>query len=224
MGAPARITKAAVTTEVTEFVANINRARELYLKIVRHGYTAPAIPAGSPPIKLPIADTRDAAQFIFFEVAAKFEDFAKSMFQAEVRSRMKVTATRSEYIMGDLDSGLNNKLGWGSPQRLKERGRNLFGPAGFFGNLIVSISEKTYNTLIAAHTVRNRIAHDGGAALTKFVKLMEGEGIAKNVRQGMSIGRYICEYPASSAVTDRHFHRFLAAYQDFAQKAGAALP
>lgn len=40
--------------------------------------------------KLTNPDTRDAAQFIFFEIAAKFEDFAKFMFQVEVRSSLPV--------------------------------------------------------------------------------------------------------------------------------------
>ena len=126
--------------------------------------------------------------------------------------------------MGDLDSGLNNKLGWGSPQRLKERGHNLFGEKSFFGNLVDELGQSTYRTLVSAHTVRNRVAHDGGAAQTKFVKLLEGEGIAVNERMGMSVGRYIRDYPKGSAKNDRNFFRYLSAYQDFAQKALAALP
>lgn len=203
------------------FVANIERARDLYRKIVLHGYTGTSAAAST---RLNNPDSRDAAQFIFFEVAAKFEDFAKQMFQFEVRSRLQVTAARSAYVMGDLDSGLNNKLGWGSPQRLKERGRNLFGPQSFFGALVANIGNPTYKTLVAAHTVRNRIAHDGGAAQAKFVKLLEGDGIPTNVRQGMSVGRYLRDYPTSSTPTDRNFFRFLAAYEDFATKVGAALP
>ena len=53
-------------------------------------------------------------QFIFFEIAAKFENYAMEMFQVEVRSRLRITAKRSEYVMGDLDGGLGSKLGWGS--------------------------------------------------------------------------------------------------------------
>lgn len=221
MAAPARVTKAAVKTEVTAFLSNVNRAVDLYEKIVWHGYTGPNAASAT---KLSNPDTRDAAQFIFFEIAAKFEDFAKIMFQVEVRSRLQVTATRSRFVMGDLDNGLKNKLGWGSPQRLKERGHNLFGEKSFFGDLVDKLGHHTYRTLISAHTVRNRIAHDGGAAQTKFVKLLEGEGIPANERMGMSVGRYIRDYPAGSAKNDRNFFRYLAAYQDFAQKAFAELP
>lgn len=221
MAPPPRVTKAAVTTEVTAFVTNVNRARDLYRTIVLHGYTGHTAAAST---RITNPDARDAAQFIFFEIAAKFEDFAKQMFQFEVRSRLQVTVTRSAFVMGDLDSGLNNKLGWGSPTRLKERGHNLFGPRSFFGSLVTNIGDPTYKTLVAAHTVRNRIAHDGGAAQTKFVKHLEGEGVPPNVRQGMSVGRYLRDYPTGSAAQDRHFFRFLAAYEDFANKAAAALP
>ncbi len=221
MAAPPKITKAAVTTEVTAFRSNVNRARDLYQMIVWHGYTGTSAATVA---RLSNPDTRDAAQFIYFEIAAKFEDFAKFMFQVEVRARLQVTATRSAFVMGDLDNGLNSKLGWGSPQRLKERGHNLFGPGSFFGNLVNNLGDPTYKTLMSAHTVRNRIAHDGGAAQTKFVKLLEGDGIPGNVRQGMSVGRYLRDYPTGSGRADRNFFLYLAAYDDFATKAGAALP
>lgn len=221
MPAPPRITEAAVTREVNAFIANIDRARDLYRKIVLHGYTGTSAATSR---KLNNPDCRDAAQFIFFEVAAKFEDFAKQMFQFEVRARLQVTAAKSAFVMGDLDSGLNNKLGWGSPLRLKERGHNLFGPQSFFGALVTNVGNPTYKTLVAAHTVRNRIAHDGGAAQAKFVKQLENDGIPKNVRQGMSVGRYLRDYPAGSTPSGRNFFRFLAAYQDFATTSATALP
>jgi hypothetical protein len=221
MAPPARVTKAAVQTEVANFLENVNRAKELYRKIVMHGYSGTSAATST---KLTTPDTRDVAQFIFFEIAAKFEDHAKFMFGVEVRSRLQVTATRSEYIMGDLDNGLNNKLGWGSAQKLKERGTNLFGPRSFFGDLVGKLGQSTYKTLVSAHTVRNRIAHDGGAAQTKFVKLLEGDGIPGNVRQGMSVGRYLRDYPSTSTPGNRNFFIYLAAYEDFANKALAALP
>jgi hypothetical protein len=206
---------------VTSFVADIDRARELYRKIVIHGYSGPNAAAST---KLNNPDSRDAAQFIFFEIAAKFEDFAKSMFKAEVRSRLGVTAARSEFVMGDPDNGVDNKLGWGSPQRLKERGHNLFGPKSFFGALPTKLGAQTYKTLVGAHVVRNRIAHSGGRAPLRFAKHLEGEGISKAERQGMSVGRYLRDYPVGSTPSERQFFRFLAAYQEFATKAGAELP
>jgi len=221
MAPPPKVTKAVVNTKVVCFVADINRARELYSKIVLHGYTGTSAATSS---RIANPDRRDVAQFIFFEIAAKFEDHAKFMFQVEVRSRLQITESRSSFVMGDLDNGLQNKLGWGSPQRLKERGRNLFGQNSFFGDLVNKLGDPTYKSLVSAHTARNRVAHDGGSAQAKFVKLLEGDGIPANVRQGMSVGRHLIDYPQASPTTNRNFFRYLSAYEAFANAAGAALP
>jgi len=218
---PPRVTKAFVTTQVNDFKLNLDRARDLYKKIVLHGYTGASAAAS---VRLTNPDTRDAAQFIFFEVAAKFEEFAKTMFQAEVRSRLKITVKQSPFVMGDPDQGLNNKLGWGSPQRLKERGDNILGSSSFFATLHATLGPLTYNQLVTAHMVRNRIAHSGGQAQTKFVKHLTAEGIPTAQRQGMSVGRYIRDYPTGVSATNRYFFVYLQAYEDFADKALAALP
>lgn len=218
---PPRVTKAFVASQVASFKANVDRARDLYKKIVLHGYTGTSAATST---RLTNPDTRDAAQFIFFEVAAKFEDFAKTMFQVEVRSRLKVSVKQSPYVMGDPDQGLNNKLGWGSPHRLKERGENILGPTSFFGTLHATLGTATYNQLIAAHMVRNRIAHSGGQAQMKFVKHLTAEGISTAERQGMSVGRYIHDYPRAASATNKYFFIFLQAYEDFADKALATLP
>lgn len=218
---PPRVTKAFVTSQVRSFKSNLARARDLYKKVVLHGYSGPSAAAS---VKLANPDSRDAAQFIFFEVAAKFEDFAKTMFQVEVRSRLKVTVKQSPFVMGDPDQGLNNKLGWGSPQRLKERGANLLGADSFFATLHGTLGAATYNQLVAAHMVRNRIAHSGGQAKAKFVKHLTTEGIPTAERQGMSVGRYLRDYPTGSTATQRHFFLYLDAYDTFATRALAALP
>lgn len=216
-----RVTKAFVANHVTSFKANLDRARDLYKKIVVHGYTGSSSSAVS---KLSSPDTRDAAQFIFFEVAAKFEGFAKTMFESEVRSKLKTTAKQTQFVMGDPDGGLNNKLGWGSPQKLRERGENLLGSKSFFASIHTTLGSGTYNRLVAAHLVRNRIAHSGGQAQAKFVKNLAAEGIAAAQRQGMSVGRYIRDYPAGSTSATNHFVLYLKAYEDFADAALLALP
>lgn len=218
---PPRVTTAFVTSQVNRFKSNLDRARDLYKKVVLHGYTGASAAAS---VRLINPDQRDAAQFIFFEVAAKFEDFAKTMFQVEVRSRLKITVRQSPFVMGDPDQGLNNKLGWGSPQKLKERGVNILGPTSFFATLHTTLGAATYNHLAAAHMVRNRIAHSGGQAQTKFVKHLTAEGIPAAQRQGMSVGRYIRDYPAASTATNKYFFVYLHAYEDFADQALAALP
>jgi hypothetical protein len=169
-------------------------------------------------------DTRDAAQFIFFEVAAQFEDYAKKMFQAEIRSKLKVTAAQCTFIMGDPDRGLDTKLGWGSPKLLRVRGQNLLGKTSFFGTLDTTLGAATYNNLVAAHLVRNRIAHSGGYAQANFVKHLAGVGIPAAQRMGMSIGRFLRDYPAGSTPANRNFFLYLAAYTTIANTAQASLP
>ncbi|MBK9966150.1 MAG: hypothetical protein IPP07_15070 [Holophagales bacterium] len=162
--------------------------------------------------------------FIFFEIAAKFEDFSKLMFQAEVRSVYGVTVAQSPFIMGDSDNGLDFKLGWGSPQKLRERGMNLLGADSFFGSLDTKLGTATYSDLIAAHTVRNRIAHPGGKAERAFVKLLTGAGIPTAERMGMSVGRFLRDYPSVALPVNRNFFVYLDAYAALATNAKVALP
>jgi hypothetical protein len=169
-------------------------------------------------------DTRDASQFIFFEVAAQFEDYAKRMFQAEIRSKLKVTAAQCAFIMGDPDRGLDTKLGWGSPKLLRTRGQNLLGNASFFGTLNATLGAPAYNNLVAAHLVRNRIAHSGGYAQTNFVKHLASVGIPAAQRMGMSVGRFLRDYPVGSTPVNRNFFVYLAAYTAFTNAAQASLP
>jgi|SRR5437660_1078695 len=219
---PPRITKAFVTNATTTFTTNVARAEDLYKKIVLHGYTMP--PAGGPATGLNNPDTRDAAQFIFFEVSAQFEEYAKTMFEAEVRSKLKVTVTQSRFVMGDADRGLDNKLGWGSATQLKERGTNLLGRTSFFATIDVTLGVGTYNDLIAAHIIRNRIAHSGGQAQAKFVRHLTTIGIPPAQRMGMSIGRFLRDYPAAATPLNRNFFVYLNAYSAFANAAQHALP
>ena len=220
MGAPPRITKTAVNKVTNNFAGDINRARALYEKIVDHRYTSNNAATCD---LLRTADKRDITQFIFFEIAAKFENYAMEMFQVKAQSRLRSIKTRSAYVMDDLDNGLGSKLGWGSPEKLKDRGKHLFGENSFFGDLVNKLGKPTYDTLINAHTARNRIAHHGGNAQSKFVKLLESNGIAKNERQGLSVGRFLREYSANSSQKN-NFYLYLAGYEEFAKKANAELP
>lgn len=218
---PPRVTKAFVTSATGAFAGDLSRARDLYRKIVLHGYSRPT---GTQPVRLQNPDTRDAAQFIFFEVAAQFEDFAKKMFQAEVRSKLKVTVDQCCYIMGDIDRGLDSKLGWGSPTLLRARGTNLLGKTSYFSTIHSTLGTATFNELVAAHTVRNRIAHSGGQAQSRFVRHLVGLGIPAAQRMGMSCGRFLRDYPAASPAAGKYFFVYLAAYEAFATSAQAALP
>ncbi|GEM_PF-1673993 len=218
---PPRITQNFIDQQVLTFIKDLDRATALYEKICENGFVLAADGVTTKRINQP--DARDMTQFIFFEVAAKFEDFAKTMFQSEVRHRLKVTRAQADYVMGDADNGMNSKMGWGTPAMLTNRGKNLFGVSSFFGSLSAHIGEPAYKTLISAHTVRNRLAHSGGAAQTKFVKLLEGLGIPGSERQGMAVGRFLRDYPKTKPKDQRYFHSYLAAYRNFAEKAKAEL-
>lgn len=218
---PPRITKAFVTRNVDAFTTKVGRARELYKKIVLHGYSGTSAATAA---KLINPDTRDAAEFIFFEIAAKFEDFVKVMFQAEVRLSLAIALAQSPFLMGDSDNGLDSRLERGSPQKLKGRGIDLLGMDSFFGSLDTKLGADTCNQLIAAHIVRGRIAHGGGHAQAKFLKLLGEAGIAAEQRKGMSVGRFLRDYPLGTTTANRNFFAYLDAYTLFAASAKAGLP
>ena len=218
---PPRITKALVNKNVDAFNKNVDRARQVYKKIVLHGYSGTSAATAE---KLNSPDTQDAAEFIFFEIAAKFEDFVKVMFQAEVQLSLAITLAQSPFLMGDSDNGLDSTLERGSPQKLREHGIDLLGIDSFFGSLDTKLGADAYNQLIAAHILRDRIAHGGGQAQAKFVKLLGEAGIAAEQRKGMSVGRFLRDYPFGTTTAHRNFFVYLDAYTLFAASAKAGLP
>jgi hypothetical protein len=217
-----KITKKAVESKTNTFLKSINRARTLHIRISQNGYSKKEGKRSYTELSHP--DKWEVAQFLFFELASKFEEYAKFMFQCEVRSKFKVSATRSEFVMGDPDNGLDKKFGWGSIKQLKDRGKNIFHGASFFGALPSSIGDKTYKRLTEAHTIRNRIAHDGGNAKEHFIKLLETIGMSAGERQGMSVGKFLFNHPSDVEPEKRYFFQYLEAYEDFANKAKTALP
>lgn len=196
---------------VQDFDNTRQRAVSLYTTIVANGYTR----NGAATTRLTNPDRRDSAQFIFFELAAAFEDFALNAFQIEVRHRLTVNPQRAIYIMGSIDNELRGVMGWASPTHLQTRARNLFGKNGFFGRLEENITPPTFDLLTRAHKVRNRIAHNGGKAVEDYTKILGNLGVPQASRQGLSVGRLLVDYPTGVAATDRWFHRFAAAYDGF---------
>ena len=89
-------------------------------------------------------------QFIFFEVAAKFESFLQDLFVIEVRKKFKLGPGRSSFVAGSIDRGLSGVMGWGSPKQVKERGENLFGAKGFSSRLDTVLGKPTFDLLILA--------------------------------------------------------------------------
>ncbi|MBN4049570.1 hypothetical protein JYT86_00770 [bacterium AH-315-N03] len=220
-----KISKKAVRTRTTTFHNALDRGLQLYDRVCERGYTSKPSPGGAIRYAALLQpDRRDIGELIFFEVAAKFEDYAKYVFSVEVRSQLTVTATQSEHIMGSSEYGLTRTSGWAVPGRLAERGKNVLGAASFHAKLKSNIGSVTYDRLTWAHRVRNRIAHGGGQASKEYVKVLQGAQIAKAQRRGMSPGRFLMDYPKMAAKNDRWLHRFLAAYREYGRVALTHLP
>jgi hypothetical protein len=205
------LTNAVKNRLITRFQGQLARGRQMYDTVVRNGMRRNV---GADPTNLMNHDKRDAAQFIFFEVAAQFEDFACEAFKMEVRHRLEVSPSRAEYIMGSADRGLEGVMGWGAPKQIRERAMHLFGQNGFFARLIDHLGQADYDRLIQAHIVRNRIAHSGGKARKTFVGILGQLQVPEPQRQGLSVGRLLTEYPPGAGVNDRWFYRFLVSYEN----------
>lgn len=194
---------------VTQARDSITRAGDLYLRIVLNGGSSNG-GGGYSPLMNP--DRRDIAAFIFFEVAAQYENFCCEALKIEVRKKFSVEPKRAVNIMGSSDKGLSGVMGWASPSVVQNRAQNLFGKTGFFGRFEAILGKSTYDTLSHAHKVRNRIAHAGPKAISDYNKILAQLGVPTGARSGLSVGRLLMDYPNTTPVGDRWFNRFLAAY------------
>ena len=212
----AALSKNAVPSRCKQFEADLKRALDLFEVLVQRGRTMSPGGAGR---ALRQPDRRDAAQFIFFEIAAKFEAFIQDLFMIEVRQKLSVSPSRAVFIMGHSDRGLSGVMGWGSANQVRDRARNLFGKLGFFAHIDTVLGSVPYQRLQLAHTLRNRVAHDTPDARAKYRKALGTLNVPKKSRQGAGVGRVLLEYPHTAKPTDRWFHRFLAAYRLVATRA-----
>jgi hypothetical protein len=169
---------------------------------------------GANPRALRQIDKRDAAQFIFFEAAAQFEDFMFETFKVEARHRLGISAVRVPYVIGNSDRGLTGIMGWAAPTVVRERAENLYGRVGFFARLDTVLPAATYQRLGYAHRVRNRIAHQGGNTATEYRNILGNLSVPAGSRKGVGPGRLLLEYPDASAANDKWFYRFLMCYDD----------
>ena len=144
------LTQRSINRLVAGFRNDLERAEILYERITLRGATNMN---GSYSALLQ-PDRRDTAQFIFFEVAAKFETFCREALKIEVRYELNVQPQRADYIMGNIDRGLEGVMGWASPKLLKDRAQALFGKKGFFARVDTRLGSQTYTRLTQAHKVR----------------------------------------------------------------------
>lgn len=212
------LTNAAIDKRIGQFTSDLQRAHDLYATLVCDGYTVRDGSEWATRLRQP--DRRDVAQFIFFEIAAKYESLARDLFQVEVRIRLVDSPQRAEHVMGSIDRGLQGVMGWASPKQVSRRAVNLFGKQGFFARLQTRLGDTTYQRLMLAHKIRNRIAHSGTSDYTQALATL---AVPKRSRKGCGPGRVLIDYPASAGVDDRWFHRFMNAYESFASTAARQL-
>lgn len=170
---------------------------------------------GIPPFSNP--DKRDLTVFIFFEVAAAFEYFSQQSFILAIRKRYSVQPKFAVNIGGNIDRGMQGVMGWAAATKIVERARNAFGKQHFLSKLHSDLPSNHYEWLNHAHRVRNRIAHPGEQARAQVNRLLQSLGVPQASRKGLSMGRLLAEYPTGSALNDRWFHRFLAAYYSYVE-------
>ena len=197
--------KDALVRNTTNAIA---RAHDLHERICIKGATQ----NGDGFSRLLNVDRRDAASFIFFEVAAQYEYFCCEAFKIEVRTKFDVGPAKAENIMGSSDNGLDRVMGWAAPDVVQNRARNLFGKQGFFARFEILVTKRTYDTLSHAHKVRNRVAHSGPKAASKYNTILAQLKVPTASRKGLSVGRLLLDYPEQSPVDERWFSRFLLAY------------
>ena len=203
-----------INDRVETFVSDAQRALQLYQKLVMCGYTAKEDAEYASPLMQP--DRRDIAQFIFFELAAKFESLMRDLFEFETRIRIADSPSRVRYMMGTVDGGTDGVHGWASPKRLKSRGENLFGKVGFFAKLTDHIPGSTHQRVTLAHKIRNHIAHSGTKTYRDALSSLH---VPASERSGCGPGRLLIDYPSTAAEADRWFNRFVDAYVAFAETA-----
>jgi hypothetical protein len=207
------MTPRAKTSEIKAFLSATKRAESLYELLVEQGGYC----KDDTWRQLKQPERRDIAEGIFFEIAARFEAFARFSFQYAVCRRFRLDGTKAFRVMGTLDRGIQGTFGWAAPQKIEERGKSLFGVTGFFGRFAVRVGKKIRDDLKDAHLLRNRIAHEG-AARKEFIALLGRIGVPHSAHGWASVGRLLMDYPTAATKRKRLFFRILKSYRRYAEQ------
>ncbi|MFO0448589.1 MAG: hypothetical protein ACK52I_07995 [Pseudomonadota bacterium] len=215
-------TKNQVTRLTRALCEALDRADYLVRAIADNGYTDGTNATNAPGTnlkKLPVADQRDVAQFVFFEVAALFEELARSLLYLEVRSLHSLTLNAAQRRVRTADRQAGRRDGWASPVMMEQRGTDLT-LTKLHANLRNNLGAANFKALEMAHRLRNRIAH--GKGNQHYADVMNWAGVppAKK-RQGCSPGALLLHYPRGGV---RAFDQFIASYRYYATVAGSLLP
>jgi len=159
--------------------------------------------------------------FIFFEAAAAFEAFCYDVYILAIRKEFQVGPKVAKLLGGNIDGG--KVMGWAAPPILARRAQKVFGKQHFLSKLQKDLPANTHDWLVAAHRMRNRIAHpasdSGGKEYRKIFTLLT----VPPAMRGAGPARLLSDYPTANGATDKSFHRFLTAYEEFANHVSSHL-
>lgn len=195
-----------------EFLAAAKRARDLHERLVKNGHAVKC--AGAMPKPLSQPDRRDIVEHLFFEVAAKFEQFAKRTLVLEVQKSLGVNKTRAEHMVGSSSDGIPLGMGgWAHIDKMKSRGTGLLGTTSVYAKADHHLKNPHAQYLQMAVIIRNRIAH--GAGSREFTKMLAKAPVQATSaqRKGLSPGKLLLEYPKGSAQNDKWFFRLIDSYE-----------
>lgn len=199
-----------------ELLAAITRAKDLYQRLVRNGYAVKS--PGTKPTPLSQPDRWDVAEYLFFEVAAKFEQFCKRTLVLEVQKALRVNRTRAEHMVGSSEDGITKWMGgWAHVSKMKKRATGLLGKNSVFARVEQHLGGTGSRYLQMAVVMRNRVAH--GKGNDDFTKMLANAPVhlPANQRQGVSPGMLLAEYPKGAATNDKWFFRLLGQYEAWAR-------
>lgn len=196
----------------TRFITDLNRAKTLYNRLVEHGGTDETGQWRN----LRITDKRDIAQFLFFECASQWENFAKLSLTLAIRDTYNISAQKADFVLGNPDQGLNRIMGWGDPKIFKDRSKHYLGVNSTIArlNAIPGHGQYYYNLLSWSHKIRNRIAHTGNNQ--SYNNILAALKVPANQRKGVGPARLLTDYPNSQPRTNRWFHQLILNYENVA--------
>lgn len=204
-----------VRKKADAFKNALARARYLCKALARCGYTKldkKTKECNAAPAKLLVSDQRDVAQFVFFEIAVLFETLVRDFFEIEVRIRFEIAPRYASHVMGSSDQGTERVSGWGDPSLIMKRARKL-GLNTFHHDLTRHVGKNHYDALIAAHRLRNRIAH--GPGVKGYDQVMGWARVPERSRRGCGPGRLLLDYGTGG----RAFELLMSAYEQYAKTA-----
>jgi len=129
-------------------------------------------------------DTRDIAQFMFFDVVSQWEAFCTSVFELQLKKLYGVKPDVATRMMTNVD-GHGLIMGYGNPKQIKDRAKALLGKSSPWVNLQQDLGPRVYQYLVCEMAplrgifsvifvyacVRNKRATQVSAAFTERINI-----------------------------------------------------